>query len=108
VTDGTNDYILSNSHVLAREGAGIVGEDIMHTVSSACSNNALHIGELAADVPLGFGRRNTNLVDAAVAGLRPTSNPPPMVPDGFFISAMTLQMPMRSRQRRSPHRLASA
>ena len=75
VTDGTNDYILSNSHVLAREGAGIVGEDIMHTVSSACSNNALHIGELAADVPLGFGRRNTNLVDAAVARVTPNVQP---------------------------------
>lgn len=75
VTDGTNDYILSNSHVLAREGAGIVGEDIMHTVSTACSNNALHIGELAADVPLGFGRRNTNQVDAAVARITPNVQP---------------------------------
>lgn len=75
VTDGTNDYILSNSHVLAREGAGIVGEDIMHTVSTACSNNALHIGELAADVPLRFGRRNTNRVDAAVARITPEVQP---------------------------------
>ena len=75
VTDGTNDYILSNSHVLAREGAGIVGENIMHTVSTACSNNALHIGELAADVPLGFGRRNTNQVDAAVARITPDVQP---------------------------------
>jgi hypothetical protein len=75
ITDGTNDYILSNSHVLAREGEGIVGEDIMHTVSTACSNNALHIGELAADVPLTFGRRNTNLVDAAVARITPNVQP---------------------------------
>lgn len=75
VTDGVYDYILSNSHVLAREGEAAVGEDIMHTVSSACSGNALHVGELAADVPLRFGRRNTNRVDAAVARITPNVSP---------------------------------
>lgn len=67
VTDGTNDYILSNSHVLAREGEGAVGEDILHNLPSLCNPNAIHVGELAADIPLRFGRRNTNLVDAAIA-----------------------------------------
>ena len=75
VTDGTNDYILSNSHVLAREGVGIVGENIMHTASTACSNNALHVGELAADVPLSFSRRRANRVDAAVARITPNVQP---------------------------------
>ena len=71
VTDGVNDYILSNSHVLAREGAGVAGENIMHTVSTYCSGNALHVGELAADIPLNFGRTSTNLVDAAIARITP-------------------------------------
>ncbi|KRP36432.1 MAG: hypothetical protein ABS34_07485 [Opitutaceae bacterium BACL24 MAG-120322-bin51] len=75
VTDGTNDYILSNSHVLAREGVGVVGENIMHTVSTACSNNALHVGELAADVPLSFSRKRANRVDAAVARITPNVQP---------------------------------
>jgi hypothetical protein len=75
VTDGTHDYILSNSHVLAREGAGAVGENIMHRVSTACDPGALHVGELAADVPLRFGRRSTNRVDAAVARITPNVLP---------------------------------
>lgn len=75
VTDGTNDYILSNSHVLAREGAGAVGEDILHTLPSLCDPTAMHVGELAVDVPFGFKRRDQNRVDAALARITPNVVP---------------------------------
>ncbi|MEX0323223.1 MAG: hypothetical protein AB3N63_13770 [Puniceicoccaceae bacterium] len=77
VTDTTTgfDYILSNSHVLAREGEGAVGEDILHNLPSLCNPNSIHVGELAADIGLRFGRRNTNLVDAAIARITPNVIP---------------------------------
>jgi len=71
VTDGSNDYFLSNNHVLARSNAASIGEDILHVAATACDPNAIHVGELAAYVPIQTKRRTTNTVDAALARVTP-------------------------------------
>ena len=67
ITDGTNQYILSNNHVLARSGQAVVGEDVSQPglIDTNCN-----IATVVADftgAPL-LGPSN---VDAAVAQLRP-------------------------------------
>lgn len=70
VNDGQLNYILSNNHVMAREGSAIIGEDIMHAYSRNCFEgaNPIHIGELAGFVGIRFkGRKSQNFVDLAIA-----------------------------------------
>ena len=70
VNDGQLNYILSNNHVMAREGSAIIGEDIMHAYSRNCfvGANPIHIGELAGFVGIRFkGRKSQNFVDLAIA-----------------------------------------
>lgn len=66
VTDGTNQYILSNNHVLARSDQAVAGEDVSQP---GMIDNGCRVGTLVADftggAPLGSN------VDAAVAQLRP-------------------------------------
>jgi Peptidase family S64 len=66
VTDGTNQYILSNNHVLARSDQAIAGEDVSQP---GLIDNGCRIATVVADFtgasPLGSN------VDAAVAQLRP-------------------------------------
>lgn len=66
VTDGTNQYILSNNHVLGRSDAAAAGEDISQPglIDSNC-NVATVVADFTTAVPLG------NNVDAAIAQLRP-------------------------------------
>src|SRR5262249_4339543 len=65
VTDGSKQYILSNSHVLARAGAGSVGDDISQPglIDNGCSVPPVVAG-LTAWAALGSN------VDAAIAELR--------------------------------------
>ena len=67
ITDGTNQYILSNNHVLARSGQAVVGEDVSQPglIDTNC-NIATVVADFAG-APL-LGPSN---VDAAVAQLRP-------------------------------------
>jgi hypothetical protein len=70
VTKGGNVYILSNNHVLARQNAASVGEDILqpgrYDTSPQCSIPAnSSIGTLAQFVKISFSGNNT--VDAAIA-----------------------------------------
>jgi len=67
----SNDYLLSNNHVFARSNAASIGEDIDHLAASLCDLSPVHVGELAAFVPISFKRRNPNLVDAALARITP-------------------------------------
>jgi hypothetical protein len=66
VTDGSNQYILSNNHVLARSDQAVAGEDVSQP---GLIDNGCRIATLVADftgaAPLGSN------VDAAVAQLRP-------------------------------------
>lgn len=70
VTKGGNVYILSNNHVLARQNAASIGEDILqpgrYDTSPQCSIPAnSSIGTLAQFVTINFSGNNT--VDAAIA-----------------------------------------
>jgi hypothetical protein len=70
VTKGGNVYILSNNHVLARQNAASLGEDILqpgrYDTSPQCSIPAnSSIGTLAQFVRIDFSGNNT--VDAALA-----------------------------------------
>lgn len=66
ITDGTNQYILSNNHVLARSDQAVAGEDISQP---GLIDNGCRVATIVADftgaAPLGSN------VDAAVALLRP-------------------------------------
>ena len=66
VTDGTNQYILSNNHVLARGDQAVAGEDVSQPglIDSNC-NIATVVADFTIASPL-----NSN-VDAAIAQLRP-------------------------------------
>ncbi len=66
VRDVHGTYILSNNHVLARTNAAKKGEDIMHTASTVCVPESIHVGDLSDFVLLDF-EGGPNLVDAAVA-----------------------------------------
>ncbi len=67
ITDGSNQYILSNNHVLARSGAAVAGEDVSQPglIDSNC-NIATVVADFSGAAPLGPSN-----VDAAVAQLRP-------------------------------------
>lgn len=76
LTDGTNVYALSNNHVYALEGVGVLNDRILQPgrvdmTDQACGSqeeidNSV-IGNLAAFVPIEFSRRASNEVDAALA-----------------------------------------
>jgi hypothetical protein len=75
VTDGTNDYILSNNHVLARQStatsAASTDEDIIQPglADSSCVAVAnSQVADLSDWEPIVFG--GTNTVDAAIAQIR--------------------------------------
>ncbi len=67
ITDGSNQYILSNNHVLARSGAAVVGDDVSQPglIDSNC-NIATVVADFSGAAALGPSN-----VDAAVAQLRP-------------------------------------
>jgi hypothetical protein len=67
ITDGTNQYILSNNHVLARSGQAVAGEDVSQPglIDSGC-RIATVVGDFTGAAVLGSSN-----VDAAVAQLRP-------------------------------------
>ena len=67
ITDGSNQYILSNNHVLARSGQAGAGEDVSQPglIDSNC-NIATVVADFSGGAPLGSSN-----VDAAVAQLRP-------------------------------------
>ena len=66
ITDGSNQYILSNNHVLARSGQAVVGEDVSQPglIDSNCQI-ATVVADYSGAAPLGPSN-----VDAAVAQLR--------------------------------------
>lgn len=66
VSDGTNRYILSNNHVLARADQAVAGEDVSQPglIDSNC-NIATVVADYTGASPLGSN------VDAALAQLRP-------------------------------------
>ena len=66
ITDGNNQYILSNNHVLARGGAAVPGEDVSQPgmIDVNC-NIATVVADFTGAAPLGSSN-----VDAAVAQLR--------------------------------------
>lgn len=67
ITDGTNQYILSNNHVLARSGAAVAGEDVSQPgmIDANCAITTT-VADYTGSAPLGPSN-----VDAAVALLRP-------------------------------------
>ena len=67
ITDGTNQYILSNNHVLARSGQAVAGEDVSQPgmIDANCAITTV-VGDFTGAAPLGPSN-----VDAAVAQLRP-------------------------------------
>ena len=66
ITDGTNQYILSNNHVLARADQATAGEDVSQPglIDNNC-NIATVVADFTGAAPLGSN------VDAAVAQVRP-------------------------------------
>jgi hypothetical protein len=67
ITDGTNQYILSNNHVLGRSGQAVAGEDVSQP---GLIDNNCAISTVVADFT-GFAPLGPSNVDAAVAQLRP-------------------------------------
>ena len=67
ITDGTNQYILSNNHVLGRSGQAVAGEDVSQP---GMIDNNCNIAAVVADFT-GFAPLGPSNVDAAVAQLRP-------------------------------------
>jgi hypothetical protein len=67
ITDGTNQYILSNNHVLARSDQAVVGDDVSQPglIDNGC-RIATVVADFSGAAPLGPSN-----VDAAVAQLRP-------------------------------------
>ena len=67
ITDGTNQYILSNNHVLARGNQAVAGEDVSQPglIDANCN-----IATVVADFT-GAANLGSSNVDAAVAQLRP-------------------------------------
>ena len=67
ITDGTNQYILSNNHVLGRSNQAVAGEDVSQPglIDSNCN-----VATVVADFT-GFASLGPSNVDAAVAQLRP-------------------------------------
>ena len=65
VTDGSNQYILSNNHVLARSDQAVAGEDVSQPglIDNGCRVSTL-VADFSGAAPLGSN------VDAAVAQLR--------------------------------------
>jgi hypothetical protein len=66
VTDGTNQYILSNNHVLGRSGNAVAGEDVSQPGRIDLNCN---VGTIVADFTLAPALGPSN-VDAAIAQLR--------------------------------------
>lgn len=67
ITDGTNQYILSNNHVLGRSGQAVAGEDVSQP---GLIDNNCNIATVVADFT-GFAPLGPSNVDAAIAQLRP-------------------------------------
>ena len=67
ITDGTNQYILSNNHVVGRSGQAVAGEDVSQPglIDNNC-NIATVVADFTGSAPLGPSN-----VDASVAQLRP-------------------------------------
>jgi hypothetical protein len=67
VTDGSNQYILSNNHVLGRSGQAVAGEDVSQPgmIDANCAITTI-VADFSGAAPLGPSN-----VDAAVAQLRP-------------------------------------
>ena len=67
ITDGTNQYILSNNHVLGRSGAAVAGEDVSQPgmIDANCAITTI-VADFSGAAPLGPSN-----VDAAIAQLRP-------------------------------------
>jgi hypothetical protein len=67
ITDGSNQYILSNNHVLGRSGAAVAGEDVSQPgmIDANCAITMI-VADFTGAAPLGPSN-----VDAAVAQLRP-------------------------------------
>jgi hypothetical protein len=94
VEDASNQYILSNNHVLARTNAATTGEDIIQPglidQSPACFKDTTDIvADLSWSIPIQFKAKNTiptNTVDAAIAQVR-VGNVDPM---GSIIDIGTL------------------
>src|ERR671921_335978 len=65
ITDGTNQYILSNNHVLGRSDQAVAGEDVSQPgmIDANCAVATL-VADFTTAVPLGQN------VDAAIAQLR--------------------------------------
>jgi hypothetical protein len=65
ITDGTNQYILSNNHVLARSDQAVAGEDVSQPglIDNGCRVSTV-VADFTGAAPLGSN------VDAAVAQLR--------------------------------------
>lgn len=67
ISDGTNQYILSNNHVLGRSNQAVAGEDVSQP---GLIDNNCNIATVVADFT-GFAPLGPSNVDAAVAQLRP-------------------------------------
>ena len=67
ITDGTNQYILSNNHVLGLSGGAVAGQDISQPglIDNNCNVSTI-VADFTGSAPLGPSN-----VDAAVAQLRP-------------------------------------
>jgi hypothetical protein len=72
VTNGANQYVLSNNHVLARVNQGVAGEAVNQPgnidASPVCADlPADYVANLSSFVPIDFTRGSTNVVDCAIA-----------------------------------------
>lgn len=72
LTDGTNHYALSNNHVYAVENLGQIGDPLIQPGQAdlgCAATNADVIGNLTVVVPLLFGGKSSNTVDAAAGSV---------------------------------------
>lgn len=67
VKKGSQFFLLSNSHVLARSGKGKVGEEIIYPGKADTANKTQKVAELSNILPFKLGNDFLNHVDAALA-----------------------------------------
>jgi hypothetical protein len=96
LTDGTTHYALSNNHIYAVENLGHIGDPIIQPGQADLGCRAPdsdRIGTLANYVPLVFGGKSSDTVDAAIAAVTTSAVGTSTPSDGYGSPSSTTASP---------------
>ncbi len=96
LTDGTTHYALSNNHIYAVENLGHIGDPIIQPGQADLGCQAPdsdRIGTLANYVPLVFGGKSSDTVDAAIAAVTTSTVGTGTPSDGYGSPSSTTASP---------------